>query len=616
MIKKICSTILNIFYFIAGIFLDNFQVNIIAPAAALTAGTFSFFTFISSLVTFKTLSHYNHMNTFNNTLTGATTIVSLALLITFSIIYFQLRKKGGLSSILSWAVIIESAVLCYLMFVYFHNSDILVLILMLICISSCIFNLSLLFSISMTLICLFDIFLLLFSGTHLSLVFSNSYGWVQSISFINMDFSPISFILLLGLYSLVQHAFPSAYVKRQEKLEKLSTLKKQITALEKQIESVNQEKEELINKQNTIKIKIKNIESAITNITSVISKISDNFIKKSLTTDEAVKVANTYLDKVKCYLKETNLEVTYKGSMLLANFFKRLEKFLFTNDVKIAAKIKKADSDLKFALQGQEGEDLVRKSVITYNDLTYLNSINLHYNYKNDSKRKDNQIDGIVINNRGIFILEIKNYHPFSNGEQPTVFEINPSGYLKATRGTKDLQIYGEDDKNNSIRKQMDLHKAALSTLFQNNNKLKYLNTIHTVCVISRTDNIITSGDDIADINNLYSKFLGNSDFELCLTNDDIKEIKNILLKNNLEERLYPYTILKDIPNELLKILYSDDNWYRTSSANLIEEKEKLNQTNNELTDSIIKLTNNITKLTDKITSLEDQKLKIKNELD
>lgn len=593
MIKKICSSVSDIFKFVVNIFINNFQKNIVIPAAALTAGFFSFFTFVSTLFSFKFLSQYNHINISNNVLMGAIAIISLALLITFSIIYFQLRKSGNSSKNLAIAAAVESVFLFYFMFVYFHNSDVLILACILICINSCIFNLQRLFSISITLICLCDIFLLLFSGIHLPLIFNNFYNLTQSISFTNMNSSPISFVLLFWLFSFIQRVIPSAYVKKQEKLADLDFYKKQIV-------SANQEKEELVNKQNSNEAKIKNIQSAITDITSIISNISDNFITKDLTTDEAVKVTDTYLEKINCYFKNNDLKVSGNGSILLSKFFRRLEIFLSTNNVSIATEIEKADSKLKFALQGQKGEDLIKQNLMTYNDLIYLNSINLPYDYKNASETNDNQIDGIVINNRGIFILEIKNYFPFRKGDQLTTFKINHSGHIEAIQGSE-IKTY---DKNNSIRRQMDLHKAALSTIFQKNNKLKYLNVIHTVCVISRTDNIITDGKDIIDVNNLYSEFLNNSNFKVCLTNDDIKEIKNILLKNNLEERTYSYTILKDISNELLNILYSDDNWYCTSSTELVKEKEKLSQENNDL---IIK----ISKITDQIANLEGQKSKI-----
>ncbi|MDM8332611.1 NERD domain-containing protein [Limosilactobacillus pontis] len=66
-------------------------------------------------------------------------------------------------------------------------------------------------------------------------------------------------------------------------------------------------------------------------------------------------------------------------------------------------------SNINASQKGAAGEQLVRDALQDYEHGRVMFSLNLPYQYA-DGKDNSNQIDGIVINEKGIFILEIKNY--------------------------------------------------------------------------------------------------------------------------------------------------------------------------------------------------------------
>lgn len=70
--------------------------------------------------------------------------------------------------------------------------------------------------------------------------------------------------------------------------------------------------------------------------------------------------------------------------------------------------MKKFQNGLGNFLQGVRGEQRVRK-VVSEGQNRILSSLNLPFSY-DGKKRNSNQIDSIVVNRQGIFILEIKNY--------------------------------------------------------------------------------------------------------------------------------------------------------------------------------------------------------------
>lgn len=71
--------------------------------------------------------------------------------------------------------------------------------------------------------------------------------------------------------------------------------------------------------------------------------------------------------------------------------------------------IEKFREQANFTLKGAQGERLVKNVVKSYGYNRVLSSLNLLYSYHN-GKKNSNQIDCIVVNQKGIFILEIKNY--------------------------------------------------------------------------------------------------------------------------------------------------------------------------------------------------------------
>lgn len=97
------------------------------------------------------------------------------------------------------------------------------------------------------------------------------------------------------------------------------------------------------------------------------------------------------------YLSDQNvldLRAIYSGIKNEQNFYKTVKRFR-----------DQADKQRK----GAEGERVVRNLVKSYTHNRVLTSLNLPYQYRK-GEDNSNQIDCIVINQHGIFILEIKNY--------------------------------------------------------------------------------------------------------------------------------------------------------------------------------------------------------------
>lgn len=106
----------------------------------------------------------------------------------------------------------------------------------------------------------------------------------------------------------------------------------------------------------------------------------------------------------------------------------------------------------KTLLKGAEGERIVRNVVKSYAYNRVLTSLNLPYEYRK-GKANSNQIDCIVVNQKGIFILEIKNYNAATLG-------IDRDGFVV---------YYGKDGKakryKNIIRQGQNHYSAVLRIL-------------------------------------------------------------------------------------------------------------------------------------------------------
>lgn len=116
------------------------------------------------------------------------------------------------------------------------------------------------------------------------------------------------------------------------------------------------------------------------------------------------------------------------------------------------------------AVKGAEGERLVRNVVKSYAYNRVLTSLNLPYQYQK-GKDNSNQVDCIVVNQKGIFVLEIKNYTGDAIG-------IDQNGYIVVEKD-------GQTKRWGKIAQQGQLHyKAVLRNLEADEmtrSKLKYL---------------------------------------------------------------------------------------------------------------------------------------------
>lgn len=104
----------------------------------------------------------------------------------------------------------------------------------------------------------------------------------------------------------------------------------------------------------------------------------------------------------------------------------------------------------KSFLRGDEGERLVKNVVDANADNRVLTSLNLPYRYQ-DRKKNSNQIDCIVVNQKGIFILEIKNYAVKQLG-------INADGEMKVKYRHKEF-------KHNIVKQGQDHYWAVRDAL-------------------------------------------------------------------------------------------------------------------------------------------------------
>lgn len=221
-----------------------------------------------------------------------------------------------------------------------------------------------------------------------------------------------------------------------------------------------------------------------------------------------------------------------------------------------------------------------------------LDSINLPYEYLGSST-KDNQIDSIVINSRGIFILEVKNYYPDKMQNASTItYEINDQGYLELNSvdemGKRKKAVY---DSGNGIRKQMALHRQALAGVLKKHNKFDYINYIHSVCVIAKSSyysevdgtEFKTIGKNIITEDKLYFEVLTDPNFPVCLSYDEIKELEQIINSENQEERKYTYTIMKDIPDNIMEYMLNYNSHFHPHRRSEEELTDRINNIESEI---------------------------------
>lgn len=124
--------------------------------------------------------------------------------------------------------------------------------------------------------------------------------------------------------------------------------------------------------------------------------------------------------------------------------------------------IKKFREQANFTLKGARGERLVKSIVKSYEYNRVLFSLNLPYDY-HSGKENSNQIDCIVVNQKGIFILEIKNYTADTIG-------IDREGFIVTERG-------GKTYRDSKIARQGQYHYNAVLKALEADEMVKpYLN--------------------------------------------------------------------------------------------------------------------------------------------
>lgn len=346
------------------------------------------------------------------------------------------------------------------------------------------------------------------------------------------------FLFLLILFGIAYIAYASK-VSSDERLKELKNKK----------ESLKREKEKC-------EAELKDLKE----MNDVVSAIHDSLIEKKLTAQEVRDLDKKYNDKIETFAKSIG-----KNRMLFNWFYKEISHLLKIENVEFADEVDEAQKHFNSTLEGISGENSVLYELLNYrNELEVLNSINLPYEYLS-GYTKDNQIDSIVISSRGIFVLEVKNYYPDKMQNALTItYEINDQGYLELNSvdemGKRKKAVY---DSGNGIRKQMALHRQALAGVLKKHNKFDYINYIHSVCVIAKSSyysevdgtEFKTIGENIITEDKLYFEVLTNSNFPVCLSYDEIKELEQIINSENQEERKYTYTIMKDIPDNVMEYM-------------------------------------------------------------
>lgn len=340
--------------------------------------------------------------------------------------------------------------------------------------------------------------------------------------------------------------------------ERLSNLKKMEESLKCEKEFCEKELEDLK--------KMKN----------VIPSIRDSLIEKKLTTPEVEDLNSKYDDRIKEFAKNTKSKKKYFTSL-----YEEMSDFLKIENIEFADEVDEAQKHFNATVEGIYGEAATFCELSNYHELIVLDSINLPYNYLN-SYTQDNQIDFIVINCRGIFLLEVKNYFPSKMYDASTItYEINNQGYLELNSDTYEHSVY---TKRNGIQRQMELHKQALADVLEKHDKVNYIKFIHNVCVIPDTiipAKVKTIGEELITESRLYSEVLNAPN--ICLSHDEIKELEQIINNENQEERIYTYTVMKDIPDNVLEYMLNYKRCFHPHRRSIAELNYEINNIENKV---------------------------------
>lgn len=196
-------------------------------------------------------------------------------------------------------------------------------------------------------------------------------------------------------------------------------------------------------------------------------------------------------------------------------------------------------------LKGVEGENLVKNVVASYENNHVLTSLNLPYQYRK-GEINSNQVDSIVVNRKGIFILEVKNY---STG----ILGINKDGRI-----INDYDKKGSNSKN--IIYQGQNHYRAVCDALTKHPELKkhmgYLKKqIHVLYVSANSATKLLpapyDGNSHYHFVNLEGLRQNIDNARGNLHPDIIRDICSALVNAQQEEKSYPYYCFPANPDEV-----------------------------------------------------------------
>lgn len=200
--------------------------------------------------------------------------------------------------------------------------------------------------------------------------------------------------------------------------------------------------------------------------------------------------------------------------------------------------------DARNTLKGMIGEHLVANVVKAYGSNHVITSINLPFRYR-DGRQRDNQIDCVVVNVHGIFILEVKNF-------QADTITIDKKGYI-VTQNEKHTY------KNQNIGHQGQWHYNAVLRALKANPALNYhmgylRKQIHVLYISANPRTKIMKRQpgvknyyqflNLDGLQNYISKSNGN------LRPDIIQKVVNALVDQQGGERAYKHFCLPDKPDD------------------------------------------------------------------
>ncbi|WP_195972666.1 nuclease-related domain-containing protein [Clostridium thermobutyricum] len=273
-----------------------------------------------------------------------------------------------------------------------------------------------------------------------------------------------------------------------------------------------------------------------------------------LTNDNAIK----YLDKVHSNLvivnevinKSIEDKVFYNGVPQYINF--SIEA-LFN---KIEEDTKSANNELKILSLGMGGEELVNKIINTHKYIENLPNLIIK---DNDGQRVE--CDNILITDKGIFILEVKNYGSSGN----FTLKIDTSGRWERIYKSK---AYVMDSPVAQNSRHIGIIK---NILFDNNISVPVYGIIvisnDTVDIINNSNSIVVRAGSLMDtINNLKGEVLLNID-----ERKNIYNLFNSMREEEVKHSFKNYNLYNDYLNDILSLI-NLNNEYRENVVKLYNE--------------------------------------------